>query len=72
MQLKKQTIEDLKKIMAADYGADLNEEELTTLGSTLLRLTRIATAALARAGEKKNSSIQAREITPLEPKTSKE
>lgn len=72
MELKRKTIEELKEIMATDYGAILNEEELTTLGTSLLRLTRLATTALARVDEKKNSPVQAREESSLGANTSKE
>ena len=52
MKLKKQTIQELKEIMTKDYGQSLSEEELIAIGTTLLRLTRLATTALARSNEK--------------------
>ncbi len=48
MELKQQTIKELKKIIATDYGVTLNDEQLAELGEALLRLTRLSTAALAR------------------------
>ncbi len=71
MKLKKQTIEELEKIIATDYGASLSAEELETFGASLLRLTRLATTALARADEKKISPVQAREVHSLGANTSK-
>ncbi|MDP8258816.1 MAG: hypothetical protein P9L90_05295 [Candidatus Aadella gelida] len=53
MKLKKQTTEELKKIIKNDYGVLLNDDEATELGSSLLKLTRLALTALARADEKK-------------------
>lgn len=72
MKFKKQTIEELKEIMVRDYKASLSEEELVSLGTMLLRLTRPATVALARADEKKSSPIQARESSFLGANTSEE
>lgn len=61
MKLKKKTIDELKEIITMDYQVSLSEEELMNFGTMLLRFTRLATTALARADEKKNSSIQVRE-----------
>lgn len=69
MNLKKQTIEKLKDIIKKDYGVLLNDEETNKLGTSLLRLSKLVSIALARADEKA-SSIQARGIHPLEAKTS--
>lgn len=71
MKLKKKTIDELREIMSKDYGASLNNEALTNLGTTLLRLTRLAADSLARADES-NSSLQARESSFLGANTSKE
>ena len=62
-------LEDLKQILNRDYNILISDDQVKELGVSLLRLTRIAVTALARADEK-NSSIQAREETSLEPKTS--
>ena len=59
MELKKTTIENLKKIIHQDYGVELSDEQANELGYSLLRLTKLAIVALARA-EEKNSSAQAR------------
>jgi hypothetical protein len=53
MQLKKRTIEELKEIVKRDYGILLSDEEANEFGSSLLRITRLAVTALARADEKK-------------------
>lgn len=70
MQLKEKTTQKLLEIIKEDYGISLNKEEAQQLGFSLLRLTRIASVAFARA-EEKRSSVQARGRTPLEAKTSK-
>jgi hypothetical protein len=62
-------LEELKQILTKDYNLSVPDDQVKKLGISLLRLTRIAVTALARADEK-NSSIQAREETSLEPKTS--
>lgn len=41
MDLKKQTIEGLKKIVEKDYGVLLSDSEANEFGSSLLRLTRL-------------------------------
>ena len=69
MDLKPKAIEKLKEIMKRDYGVSLSDSEANELGGSLLRLTKIAGVALARA-EEKNSSVQARERRSLKPKTS--
>ena len=69
MELKKTTKENLKKIIYQDYGVELSDEQVNELGYSLLRLTKLAVVALARANEK-NSSIQARERNFLEANTS--
>lgn len=52
MQLKAKTIQDFKKIIKRDYGQILSEEEANELGISLLRLTKLALTAQARAIEK--------------------
>jgi len=69
VELKKGTLQELKKIVANDYGVSLTEENAAELGGDLLRLTRVGLTALARAGDKK-SSIPARESASLESNTS--
>jgi len=70
MDLKTQTIEELKKIVKKDYGVLLSDGEVNELGSSLLHLTRLSLVALARVDEKKLSSLPARVSRTLEPKTS--
>lgn len=64
MELKPKSLEELKKIMKRDYGASLSDSEANELGGSLLRLTKMAGVALARA-EEKNSFIQARASTKI-------
>jgi hypothetical protein len=52
MRLKKKTIEDFQKIIKRDYGQILSEEEVNELGTSLLRLTKLALTAQARAIKK--------------------
>ena len=72
MKLKKQTIEELKELMARDYKVSLSGEELAGFGIALLRLTRIATTALARANDREELVNSGKRKVLLEPKTSKE
>lgn len=51
MELKRQTIKELKEIMAKDYEVTLSEEKLADFGVSLLRLTRLAVTALVRERE---------------------
>jgi alanine-alpha-ketoisovalerate/valine-pyruvate aminotransferase len=39
-QLKKDSLEDLKKIIRQDYGVDLSDEDANCLGFSLLRLSQ--------------------------------
>jgi hypothetical protein len=52
MHLKKRTIQDLQRIIKRDYGQSLSEEEVNEFGISILRLTRLALTAQARALEK--------------------
>ena len=70
MQFKKQTTEELKKIIRNDYCISLSENETEELGTSLLKITRLGLTALARADEMKNSSIVTRMECALESKTS--
>jgi hypothetical protein len=53
--LKKQTIESLKKILEKDYKISINETDANSLGVSLLRLSRLALVGLARAKERENN-----------------
>ena len=70
MELKTRTTEELKKIVEKDYGVLLSDNEANELGTSLLKLTKLTLIALARADEKKHSSLPARVDHTLEPKTS--
>jgi len=70
MKLKKQTIEELKKIIKQDYGVLINDDEAIEIGSSLLKLTRLALVALARADEKKRLASSGKNNYILKPKTS--
>lgn len=52
-KLSKKQIETLKEIMLRDYGVHLTDEEAQGLGVSLLRVSKLASVALARADEKK-------------------
>ena len=67
---KKGAIEQLQEIINKDYGLVLSTQETIDFGTSLLRLSKMARVALARADEK-DSSIQARGRHPLEANTSK-
>jgi hypothetical protein len=63
--VKPKAIEELKNIISRDYSREISEDQARKLGLSLLRLTRIGVAVLARADEK-NSSVQAREENSLQ------
>jgi hypothetical protein len=67
--LSQKTVEELQKIMDCDYGVAITDSQAQELGVSLLRLTRVAISALARA-DKNRLSVEARERISLEPKTS--
>jgi hypothetical protein len=58
MDLKKQTIEDLQRILKKDYGISINETDANSLGVSLLRLSNIAITVCAR--EAKNNNIMSK------------
>ena len=45
MELKRQTIKELKNILEKDYGVLLSDNTVNEFGSSLLRLTRLAIIA---------------------------
>jgi hypothetical protein len=65
--LSQEATKNLKEIIRRDRGVSLSDAEAEKLGVSLLRLTRLAVAALARADE--DSSVQAREENSLGAKT---
>ena len=67
MNLSDKAKKELKKIFSEEYGADLSDEELSKIGLSLLRITKIGIDVLARADEI-SSSVEAREINSLEAK----
>ncbi|MFA5098747.1 MAG: hypothetical protein WC461_00810 [Candidatus Paceibacterota bacterium] len=69
MELKTQTIKELKTIVEKDYGVLLSDDEAKELGVSILKLTRLGLTALARADEKKNSPVVARVSCTLEQNT---
>lgn len=69
MELKTQTIKELKQIVEKDYGVLLSDDEAKELGISILKLTRLGLTALARADEKKNSPVVARVSCTLEQNT---
>ncbi len=60
---------ELKEIIARDYGVMISDDQAEELGVSLLRITRVGLAALARANDQR-SLVQARESNSLESKTS--
>lgn len=48
MDLPKKALKQLQNILEKDYGRKVSEEVANELGTSLLRLTRIGLAALAR------------------------
>lgn len=52
MKLKQKTTKELQEIIKRDYCQEINESEAQELGTSLLRLTRIALTAQARSIEK--------------------
>jgi hypothetical protein len=50
--LNRKQIDTLKEIMLRDYGATLTDEDAQSLGVSLLRVSKLASVALARADEK--------------------
>lgn len=70
MELKTQTISELKQIVEKDYGVLLSDDKAKELGVSILKLTRLGLTALARADEKKNSPVAARASCALEQNTS--
>ena len=51
-ELKRKTVEDLKKIIEKDYKISITDNEAKELGFSLLRLSKLATIGLARTQEK--------------------
>lgn len=51
MILKPKATKELKQIMLRDYGVNLSDEEIQNLGASLLRVSKLASVALARADE---------------------
>lgn len=70
MEIKTQTINELKQIVEKDYGVLLSDDEAKELSVSILKLTRLGLTALARADEKKNSPVVARVSCTLEQNTS--
>jgi len=54
MRLKAKTIKDFQKIIKRDYGQTISEEEANELGTSLLRLTRLALNHQLKADKKIN------------------
>ena len=53
MELKRRTIEELKQIMNKDYGTSLSDSKANELGSSLLKITRIAISNIVKVEESK-------------------
>lgn len=61
--------DELRRIVAQDYGVTLTQAQVNELGHALLRLTAVTRRSLAEAGANTSSS-SAREHGFLDPKTS--
>jgi len=49
MQLNAKSLEELKTIIKNDYGVELTDEDTNRLGSSLLKLSRLASIALNKS-----------------------
>lgn len=67
--LPAKALQELKRIIARDYGVAISDDQAQELGITLLRLTRVGLSALARANAQ-TAFVQAREENSLGAKTS--
>ena len=56
MKLPNKAIKELQEILKKDYGQIVSKEDADELGHTLLRLTRVGLAALARASKSEKVS----------------
>lgn len=54
--LDKKAKDELKQIIKTDYGRDITDEQAEELGISLLRLTRVGLAALARSYDEKEKA----------------
>lgn len=54
MRLRDKTIKELQDIIKKDYGQKLSKEQASELGISLLKLTKLALAALARKNKGKS------------------
>jgi flagellin-specific chaperone FliS len=54
MPLSDRSIKELQEIIKRDYGQTLSEEEANELGTSLLRLTRLALNHQLKADKKTN------------------
>ncbi len=65
MNLSNKAKKELKDIFSEDYGVTLSDDDLSKIGVSLLRMTKIGSIALARVDEH-GSSTEPREINFLE------
>jgi hypothetical protein len=54
MPLSDRSIKELREIIKRDYGQTLSEEEVNELGTSLLRLTKLALNHQLKADKKTN------------------
>lgn len=64
MELKSQTILELKAIVEKDYGVLLSDDEANQMANALLRLTRLSLATIARLEERKTESWTSSNLKP--------
>jgi hypothetical protein len=67
VELSKKAKNELQEIISRDYGVWISDDEINQLGISLLRLSRLALAALARADE--DTRLFRQERDSLEPQT---
>jgi hypothetical protein len=57
MEIPKAQVERFKKIVAKDYGINISDNDAHLLGTSLLKLTRLASTTLARKTIRKNGVV---------------
>ena len=56
MNLPQKAIQELQTILERDYGQSINAEQANEFGVSLLRLTKVAVAVLARKNTKSDQT----------------
>lgn len=61
MILSPKSIRELKEILVKDYGQHISDDEAQQLGTSLLRIYRLASRALARMERENGADIDQQE-----------